>query len=1130
MTGIINFFLKNTVAANLLMVFILIMGGFGLLSLKTTFFPEQELRFINIETVLPGASPEEMEEGIITKIEENLIGVTGIKETSSVSSENFGSVTVEVERGYSVDLALQDVKNAVDRINSFPRSMEPPVIFKREQLNTAYKFSISGDLDLRALKEYSRTIKDDLLTIEGISKVAISGFPAEEIEITFRENDMRALNITFDEAVSAIANTNLLSTGGTIKTDKEELLIRAKNRNYYGSELGEVVIRGSNTGGLIKLNQIATIRDGWTDSPRRSYLNDKPSVIIEVQNTIDEDMFSVSDYTKAYLDEFQQKAPQIKIDEIQDGKLYLEGRIEFIKENGLIGFLLVLILLAMFLNIRIAFWVALAIPISFAGMFVAAAYLGITINVISTFGMVVVIGILVDDGIVIAENIYQQYEKQTALLDQLRDAVKRNDFTDISHNEHSNHLLQLTNALVNKELDELQIEEAFEAEAKSIPFRSALKGTLEVLPAVGAAIITTVIAFSTFFFIEGRLGDIFGQLAIVVIFTLIFSLIEGALILPAHIAHSKALSSNKPNPITRAFDYLMKLFRTYLYGPVLKFSIHFPIPTIAICFAGLMMVVGAFSGGLIKGTFFPFVPRDEFAVNLELPAGTREDQVSDILAKIETAAWEVNEDYKEKYFNGEGNVIEKIQKTVGPGINVGKLDFYLMKGENRDSVKNRMITAAIRKKLGPVPEAERLNFGLGNVFGTPVSISLLSSDEEQLLGAVDEFKNQLKLISELRDIEDNNKLGLKEVSIELKPKAYNLGFTIGDIIRTVRQGFFGAEIQRLQRGVDEVKVWVRYALEDRSSLNDLGNMRIRTPNGQSIPLKHLAEFKIERGIVNIFHINGQREIRVTADVSSDNAAISDINSDIQNELLPKVLAKYPSVRVGIEGQAKSSAEAAASMQAVLPLILLCMFFVIVLTFSSVSQAMIVFFLIPFGFIGVGFGHWMMDKPYSLLSTLGVIALIGILVNDALVFIATFNDKIKEGLPFKQALMETGLSRFRPIVLTTITTVVGLMPLLLEKSVQAQFLIPMAISVAFGLIISTFILLVLIPALISTANGIRRVSFGLWTGKTYNANEVEPAYPGREHPWILTLIFALITLALLAGLVYGSIQFSAKLIT
>lgn len=1071
MKGIINYFLRNTVAANLLMVFILLMGGFGLASLKTTFFPEQPLRFITIQTIMPGASPEEMEEGIITKVEENLIGVTGIKETSSVSSENSGTVTVELERGYDVDLGLQDVKNAVDRINSFPRNMEPPIIFKREQLSLAYKFSISGDMDLRALKNYSRKIKDDLLIIDGISKVTISGFPEEEIEITFRENDMRSLNITFDEAVQAVANTNLLSTGGTIKTDKEELLIRAKNRNYYGNDLGEVVIRGSSAGGLIKLNQIATIRDGWSDSPNRSFLNDKPSVIIDVFNTIEEDMFSISDNTKEYLEDFKQKVPQLKIDEIQDGKLYLQGRIEFIQENGLIGFFLVLILLAMFLNIRIAFWVALAIPISFAGMFMAASYLGITINVISTFGMVVVIGILVDDGIVIAENIYQKYEKGLG------------------------------------------------------PYEAALQGTLEVLPAVSSAILTTVIAFSTFFFIEGQLGDIFGQLAVVVIFTLIFSLVEGALILPAHIAHSKALSENKPNPITRMFDYLMKQFKTYIYGPVLKFSIYFPIPTIAICFAGLMMVAGAFQGGLIKGTFFPFVPRDEFAVNLELPAGTREDQVYEVLDRIEKVAWELNEEYKEEHFNGEGNIIEKIQKTVGPSTNVGKLDFYLMKGELRDSIKNRMITAAIRKKLGPVPEAERLNFGLGNVFGTPVSISLLSSDEQELLGAVSEFKQQLKLIDELRDIEDNNKLGLKEVSIELKPKAYNLGFTIGDIIRTVRQGFFGAEIQRLQRGVDEVKVWVRYALEDRSSLNDLGDMRIRTPDGQSIPLKHLAEFKIERGIVNINHINGQREIRVTADVSSDNAAISDINADIQNELLPKVLAKYPGVRVGIEGQAKSGAEAQESMMAVLPLILLCMFFVIVLTFSSVSQAMIVFFMIPFGFIGVGFGHWMMDKPYSLLSTLGVIALIGILVNDALVFIATFNGKIKDGLPFKQALMETGLSRFRPIVLTTITTVVGLLPLMLEKSVQAQFLIPMAISVAFGLIIATFVLLVLIPALLTTANGIRRFSLGLWTGQTYSARDVEPANPDRQHPWILTLIFALATLALLGALVFASIQIS-----
>ena len=1071
MRSVISFFLKNSVAANLLMVFLLIVGIFSLLQIKTTFFPEQPSRFINIQTVYPGASPEEMEEGVVTKIEENMIGIKGVKRTSSTSNENSANVIVEVERGFDIDLAVQDVKNAVDRINSFPISMEPPIIFKQEQLAESYIFSLSADLDLKTLKSYARIAEDELLAIDGISNVKLDGFPAEEIEISFRESDMRALNITFDEAVSAVAQTNLLSTGGTIKTEKEELLIRAKNKNYYASEFRDIIIRSSQNGGLIRLDQIANVEDKWEDNPTRTYVNGDPAVLVTVYNTLEEDMFQNSNSTETYLKDFNKKYPEITTTMIRNGKQYLNTRINFLKENGLIGFVLVLVLLALFLNLRLAFWVALAIPLSFAGMFIAASYLGITINVISTFGMIVVIGILVDDGIVIAENIYQHYERGAKAMD------------------------------------------------------AALNGTMEVLPAVTSAIITTVVAFSTFFFIDGFLGDVFKELAIVVIFTLIFSLIEGALILPAHIAHSKALREGNGSAVTQFFDSIMDFMRHKMYGPILNFSMKFPIPTLSICIAGLLLVVGAFQGGLIKGTFFPFVQQDDFRIDLELPSGAREAEVFTLLDSINKAAWATNDELSEEYYGGEKNIIEKVEMTVGPNTNVGRMRVYLLNGEEREGLSNRIVTKTMREKLGPIHDAKKLIFGLGNIFGDPVSISLLSTNSEALSAAVKELKSEMTKIPDLVDIDDSNKIGLKEVSLNLKPKAYNLGFTLGDIMRYVRQGFFGAEIQRLQRGQDEVKVWVRFAEEDRSSLTDLSLMRIRTPQGQSIPLADLVSFETERGVLSINHIDGQREIRVTADVGNDKASVSDINSDINTVLIPRVLEKYPDVKVGIEGQARDQQEVMASMQRVLPMILLVMLFIIIITFSSVSQALIVFMLIPFGFIGVGFGHWFMGLPISLLSILGVIALIGIFINDALVFISTFNNKIKVGNNFKTALYDTGVSRFRPITLTTATTVAGLLPLLLDNSVQAQFLIPMAIAVAFGLMIGTFFLLVLIPALLSMANVIRRFSTQLWIGEPVSAVSVEPAYEDRIHPWGLTLIFAIVFLAFIAMLVFACLQIS-----
>jgi multidrug efflux pump subunit AcrB len=1070
MRGIIDFFLKNTVAANLLMVFILIMGLFSYQSFTSSFFPERSERLITIQLVYPGASPEEMEEGVVNKIEENLEGVPNIKETSSTSSENSAVIIVEAERGKNTDLVLQDVKNAVDQISSFPADLEPPVIFKEVLYTPAYSFSISGDMDLRSLKKYARIAEDELLDIDGISKIELEGFPEEEIEISFREQDMRALNITFAEAVSAISQNNLLTTGGTIKTAKEELLIRAKNKNYYSEELYDIVILNNPNGGKVKLHQIAEIRDKWVDNPNRSYINGEPGVIVNVFSARDEDMFQNSDLTIEYIKEFQKKYPNVKVKEINDGKSALSKRIAFIKKNGLLGFIIVLILLALFLNIRLAFWVALAIPISFAGMFIAAGYIGITINVITTFGMILVIGILVDDGIVIAENIYQHYERGSS------------------------------------------------------PMKAALDGTMEVLPAVTSAIITTVIAFSSFFFLDGNMGEVFPEMAVVVIFTLIFSLVEGAFILPAHIAHSKALKNEKTDWgilqfindglkfINRTSDKFMEFLKVNTYGPLLKFSMKFPLPVLAFCVSGLILFAGALSGGLIKGTFFPNVQDNLINVNVEMPAGSREELVAQALRQIEDAARAANIEMKEEHLDGKIDVIKVIEKNIGPTSYQGNMTFWLLDGDQRENISNRLIIANVKERLGKVQGAEKLTFNSGNAFGEPVAISLLSTNTSELENAVEDFKNELRKIQGITDIEDSNKKGLKEVSLELKPKAENLGLTLGQIVGYVRQGFFGAEVQRLQRGADEVKVWVRYDLQDRSSIKDLADMRVRTASGQAIPLSELVNFKSERGTISIKHIDGQREIRVTADVVGDNVSTSDINNDIQNIILPRILDQYSSVKVGIQGQARDIGETIATMPMVMGLTFLTMFFVIILTFGSVSQAMIVFALIPFGMIGVGAGHYLMGKPMSFLSILGVIALIGIFVNDALVFISTFNSKIREGLAFDQALYETGLSRFRPITLTTLTTVAGLLPILLETSLQAQFLIPMAISVSFGLMVGTFILLVLIPALLVIASRIRLFTTQLWTGQQLNPTMVEPSYPQRQHAWGLTLLIFLIPIA------------------
>lgn len=1070
MRSVVSYFLKNPVAGNLLMIFLFIVGIIGMFSMKSTFFPETPSRNIVIQSIFPGSSPEEMEEGVITKIEEALVGVTGVERTTSVSSENSGTVTIEVSKGYDTDLILQDVKNAVDRIPTFPVSMEPLVIFKQEFLGRSFSFALSGDVELITLKDYARKVEDDLLAKDGISKIQLSGFPEEEIEISVREKDLRSNDLTFNQVSLAVSNYNLEATGGTIKTDKEELNIRARNKQYYAEELRNIVIKSNQDGGLVKLHEVADVIDQWQDVPSRTFINGKPAVVVTVQNTLEEDMLSIADEVLDYVNKFNAENEVIQATVISNGAETLNGRINLLKENGLLGFLIVLLLLGIFLHYRLAFWVALAIPISFAGMFLVSALMGITINVISLFGMIVVIGILVDDGIVIAENIYQKYEKGDP------------------------------------------------------PMKAALEGTMEVLPAVFSAILTTVIAFCSFFMIEGSLGDIFRELSIVVIFSLVFSFVEGALVLPAHIAHSKALKKGgKDNWLTIRFEKLMHFLRHIIYEPFLRWSIKYSFPIVGFVVAGLFITFGAFQGGIIKGTFFPVIPRDQFNVDLKLPSGQREDHTIRLLDSIEMAASRVNKRLGDKYFNGENRPITFIEKNIGPLPNQGRLSVNLLKSELRDSITTRMVINELRKEVGDLYEAESLTYGLGGFFGDPVSISLLSADKESLEGAVEDLKSRLTAITDLTDIADSDVEGVREINLEMKDEAYNLGFTLRDILGYVRQGFFGAEVQRIQRGVDEVRVWVRYKLDNRNDISDLSEMRIRAGNGLSVPLQELVEFNDSKGVVNINHIDGHREVRVTADVADDKVSVSEVNAIIQSDVLPKVLEAYPLVNVGFEGQQRENAKTISSMTRVMPIVLMLMFFVIILTFNSWSQAILVFAILPFGFIGVGLGHYMIDIPISLFSVLGIIALIGINVNDALVFITTFNGHIKEGMPFKEAVFQTGISRFRPILLTSVTTVAGLGPIILEKSLQAQFLIPMAVSIAFGLMISTFIILLLTPSLLVIINRIKRVSMGFWMGEPVSAEMVEPANPNRESNVVVNLIGGLVMLGGFAGLVMLALQ-------
>jgi len=1062
MKNIVAYFIKYPVAANLLMFGLLIMGIAGLLNMKSTFFPEVESRIISIQLTYPGASPEEIEEGVINRIEENLKGVTGVERVTSVSSENSGRVTVEVFKGYDTDNILQDVKNAVDRIPSFPVGLEPPVIYKQENLGRAINFAISGEVDLKTLKRYARQVEEDLLAMDGLSKVELTGFPEEEIEIAFRERDLRAYNLTFAQAATAVRSANIEITGGTVKGDEEELLVRANNKAYYAEGLRDIIVKKNAEGAVVRLHQVADIKDQWSESnPSRSFVNGQPAVIVNVQNTLEEDMLSIVEMTKSYIETFNEQEEVVQATVIDDSSITLNQRIGLLTENGILGFCIVIILLAMFLHWRLAFWVALAIPISFGGMFICASLLGVTINVISLFGMILVIGILVDDGIVIGESIYQYYEKGYP------------------------------------------------------PVKAAIEGTMKVLPAVFTAILTTVIAFSTFFFIDGQLGDFFLEMAIVVIFSLIFSLVEGAFILPTHVAHSKALSPDrKPNKVQEVLESGFNWLRRKTYEPTLRFAMHNKFLTVAFFIGLLVTTFGAIAGGIIGGTFFPIIERDSFTINLQMPAGTREQITTKWLDHIEEAALEANEELSERFFNNEKEAILRVEKNLGPSTYQGNLTIAILDGENRDSMRVRDVVNTVRRIAGPIPQAEVVTYGGSGTFGKPISVSLVGDDYGALDKATEAVKDEMTQLTELTDVVDNNQEGLREINVDLNEKGRFLGLNLQEVLAQVRSGFFGNEAQRLQRGRDEVRIWVRYNEENRSDITELQQMRIRFADGREFPLGEIADLEIERGVISINHIDGKREIKVEADIANDNVSVSDITASLKDEIIPNVLADYPTVTALYEGQNRQQQKSVESIQKVGIVILGLMFFSIALTFRSVSQSLVVFLLIPFSLIGVGWGHYVMGAPISLFSILGVIALIGVLVNDSLVLVTTYNSYLEEGNGQMESVFLAGSSRFRPVILTTFTTFAGLAPLLFEKSLQAQFLIPMAISVSYGLLAVTVVNLLLLPVFLIVTNRFKVYASYLWKGIRPANEEVEAAIrrdTGYEYLWYA--FFAVIGIAL-----------------
>jgi len=1027
MRSIVEFFVRYPIWANSIIAIVLFFGIASFLNIKKSSFPETDPRNITVQVMLPGASPEEMEEGVTIKIEEAIKGIVGIEEIESVSSENRASVTITTFEGYDLDEVLTDVKNAVDQINGFPVAAEKPIIYKQKSTTFVASVGLRGKVDLLTLKRAAELIEDDFLQSGVLSQINVSGFPALEISIEVPEENLLRYGITLTDVANAVRRNNRDISGGTIKTEQEEISIRANAKELDPEQISNIILRANNDGSYLLLNDVGTVKLQFADVPNKVFSNNQRSVNFSIQKLPEEDIEEISQFLADYIEEFNATNENMELFTSFDFNEILQQRLSLLVNNGSVGLLLVLCSLGLFLSLRLSFWVAWGIPASFLGMFIVGFLYGITINLMSLFGMILVVGILVDDGIVIAENIYTHFERG-----------KR-------------------------------------------PHQAAIDGTLEVLPAVFTSVTTTIIAFLPLIFLENR--GFTEEMAIVVIASLAFSLVEAFLVLPAHLGTKKVLSRKEvkgdKKTIRSRLNEVIFYVRDKVYARALSKLIQWKWVSIAVPVFFGMVVIGLLRGGVIPFTYFPNIPFDNMDISLVLKPGTRENVTEDYLRRFQDVVWEVSDELSGKY--GGEPIVQYIDLSVGSsggrgatqsGGHAGNIRVNFVENLDERNISTFEVARMVRERIGPLPEAEKFTVGGSNFFGKPVSFALMGKNLEALSSAKEEFEAELSELQSLKDITDNSAIGQREIELELKPKAYFLGFNQEDITRQIRQGFFGEEAQKLQIGTDEVRVWVRYPQNDRLSISKLESMKIKDGNGNEYPLQELATYSIDRGVININHFNGKREIRVDADLENPTESVPPIIEKIEADILPGILAKYPSVSYSVEGQQRRSQKTYSSFMFYGILAFVMMILVITLSFRSFYQALLILLMIPLGVLCAIFGHLFHGAQVTIQSVYGMIALSGVIINDAVVMLDKYNRNLRDGLSVQEAAFEAGRARFRAILLTSITTVVGLFPIILESSIQAQFLVPMAISLAYGVLFGTFFILFFFPPIILVFNDVK----------------------------------------------------------
>jgi len=1050
MRRIVERFVEYPVYANLIIAVVILAGGLSFLSMKKSFFPESESRFITVSVYYPGASPVEMEEGVTTRIEEAIRGLIGIKEITSTSVENRSSVSIETNADYPINEVLQEVKNAVDGISSLPTAAERPIVSKSRSRAPALRLELvpvdGHTINMMTLKEHAQRIEEDFLNSGVMSQISITGYPQPEISVEIKEEELLRYNITFDDIVRAIQNNNRDISGGEIKSEDEEFLIRLRSRSADPNKIGNIILRGQSDGGYLHIRDVAEVKVKFADSPNKRWTNGKPSVSVYVQKLPEEDLDLITPFSNDSVVESTSRHQGVEIIVSRAYLDILKSRMDLLTRNGLLGLFLVIIALSMFLSFKLSLWVSWGIPFSFLAMFVAAQFIGITINLQSLFGMILVIGILVDDGIVIAENIYLHFER-----------------------------------------------------GKS-PMHAAVDGTMEVLPAVLTSVTTTIVAFSPLLFLAGTRMEMMIEMAIVVIASLFFSLFEAFLVLPAHLGSERVLSRKsleaKQKGIKKYFEGFINWLRERVYHYFLNWLVKWRYIALSFPVALVLITAGLFLGGHIRNTYFPMVDFDSFTLNVAFTPGDGEKQTLEFLEEFEKTIWEVNDEISEE-LELDHDIIERVSKRLGSafdgqerGAHAANINVYPVDLEGYP-LSGRDISTRVNRKIGRVPEARKFTVGGRNRWGAPVSVGLMSKNLQELEEAKDFMISRLNEMPQLKDVNENIALGKQEVRLDLKPRAYFLGLDENTIARQVRQGFYGAQAQRLQVGRDELRVWVRYPKSDRMTLGQMEKMKIKTPQGE-FPLSELADYHMERGPVAINRFNGSREIRVEAETVDPLASVPDILDQIESDIIPELQSQFAGIRYMYQGQQKYSREAMGQAGKYYLIAFVIIFMILVLHFRSVPKAFIIILMIPVSLLGVAWGHGLHGQPLSIMSLWGAVALTGVIINDAIVFFAKFDGLLIEGKKVADAVKEAGKIRLRPIILTSLTTSIGLFPMLFERSIQAQFLIPMAISLAYGVFVGTIFILIFFPVLIMLLNDARVYVRFLWTGIKPSREEVETA--------------------------------------